>query len=974
MPIHIVHGVKDPSGDTTNPVTVKISLPTTAFTVTDVQLWTFSGSSGSTSTTGTKSSSPPAAGNLGNFSIGKLGANDKVIVVIEGYFTHAGSYSIPFVAERLGSSPATEGPPTQNSVLNINVQNITLPVDISVTKQVKDPSGAFGPTATWPFGTTVSYKITVKNLTAQQPDGSTDLYLGNLLELTDTITAPNPNGVAIDITPTYYPCTSSAGADCMAQPAPASLITWNRGPVSWPFSLFTITYPAGSKGLLPAGGGSFEIKFDLLLGTKELCYHASQTNQLDNTASVSYADGSPFNDTVAANNTSTATVTLSGGPSTPCPPISAITVKKELISPVTAPPLPAPQPWGPFTYRISITNTTTGTLSNLQIQDDLNGAGTSPFTADFVAGSSNPTCNPACSSPLPVSNKPIVGSWPILFKAQFLPLAKGNTQTVDYKVTYDAPCTEISPPPTTPTTGGTISNRAVLISGATGSDMVDVPMVALPPCDLQVTKTQNPSVTSFASYPQTLNYHVQFKNNSAKTITVGSVLDAMSIDSVTYGDVPVDYSYGGGTAGSPCTVNNVTMPSGAVLSKPLTPLTPSLVPYMLDSWKGIRVIDFSGAIFGAGGTIDCDVTATLNQPPTDDSLCQGEVTGRAPPHFVNEAFMDLLPYNSYYNPPSYPVWHKEVTTQLPYCVSISVHKTTPSTAYPGGPITFNLTVTNEGNDPLSNIVLQDNVPTWVANPATWHWSCTSGPCTGSGTGNLSVTIAPSPLTLAPHASATVTITGTAPDALGSYCNDDHAEIKPFPALTYFEGVESLKNGEACVDVKPADGTPTPTPTASPVDTGSPTPTPTPTPIASPGCAQVTGDARCLPNGGYTYTFTVKNNSGKPMSQILLTPMQGSTFTLTPQLTNLPTPLQSGQSTTVTTNISNVKPGDKVCFFVSLMSDKAPCCIVQVCPTLPQCGGVSPTPTVSSSTPPTLRQPPARQQRPPPPSRRGKRRP
>jgi hypothetical protein len=59
---------------------------------------------------------------------------------------------------------------------------------------------------------------------------------------------------------------------------------------------------------------------------------------------------------------------------------------------------------------------------------------------------------------------------------------------------------------------------------------------------------------------------------------------------------------------------------------------------------------------------------------------------------------------------------------------------------------------------------------------------------------------------------------------------------------------------------------------------------------------------------------------------------------------------------VTTNIGNIKPGDKVCFFVSLMSDKAPCCNIQVCPTLPRCGDVTPAPTVTSSFPPTPRHP------------------
>jgi len=103
------------------------------------------------------------------------------------------------------------------------------------------------------------------------------------------------------------------------------------------------------------------------------------------------------------------------------------------------------------------------------------------------------------------------------------------------------------------------------------------------------------------------------------------------------------------------------------------------------------------------------------------------------------------------------------------------------------------------------------------------------------------------------------------------------------------------------------------------------------------CAQVKDkEIRCQPNGGYTYTFDVTNNSGNDVQQILLTPPAGSTFTLSQQVFNLSPPLHNGQSTTLTVNIGNVKPGDKVCFFVTLMSKDGPCCTVQVCPALPGC--------------------------------------
>jgi hypothetical protein len=100
---------------------------------------------------------------------------------------------------------------------------------------------------------------------------------------------------------------------------------------------------------------------------------------------------------------------------------------------------------------------------------------------------------------------------------------------------------------------------------------------------------------------------------------------------------------------------------------------------------------------------------------------------------------------------------------------------------------------------------------------------------------------------------------------------------------------------------------------------------------------VAKEIRCEPNGSYTYTFTTTNNTGGDMSQILLTPAAGSAFALGPQLFNLSSPLHNGQSTTQSATIGSVKPGDKVCFFASLMSDKAACCTVQVCPTLPVCG-------------------------------------
>jgi hypothetical protein len=110
------------------------------------------------------------------------------------------------------------------------------------------------------------------------------------------------------------------------------------------------------------------------------------------------------------------------------------------------------------------------------------------------------------------------------------------------------------------------------------------------------------------------------------------------------------------------------------------------------------------------------------------------------------------------------------------------------------------------------------------------------------------------------------------------------------------------------------------------------------------CATVTaGEAVCKGDGsgGYTYTFSVTNNSGKDVVQILLTPKSGSGIVLSEQVFPFPnplfpTPLHNGQSTTITVDIGNVKPGTPPCFLVTLMTKDGPCCTVEVCPVLPDC--------------------------------------
>jgi uncharacterized repeat protein (TIGR01451 family) len=946
-PIYIIYGIQDPNATSTTPaVSVKVTLPAaSAFTATGVKALKFPG--------GTLLSTQPTLGPSGTlangYSIGQLTSpNDQVIIVIDGYFTQASSYPISFSASGAGVSETTN--------ININATCPNKPTNLAIKKEVEAlPGGSYGTSASVTYGTSVRYRITVTNTAALQTNHSTDLYLGGLLQVSDYLSTPSSNDVRLDTTISNYQCTSSAGAASMACPSGSSNFILPRGSGLQLPSSAGFTYPGGSNGFLP-GGSSCTITFDVLIKSPDTC-SPSDKNSLANAASVNYMGGSL--------SSSSATVDITGlaAKSTPCPtpaPTPALTVTKKITNP-TGSGIP-PYPWGStLTYQIQFTNTYSTPLTGIKLYDQLYGSGTPAFTATFSPSSTNPICSPAaCTNTSPtVTTSTGVGSNanasnPIyLFATDIDPLPAGQTETVTYQVKYDAPCGDVNTP-------GDIQNRAVLGGTVTGfTAYVPAKMPAVSLCALEVDKRETTGVTAFSSYPQNLSYHVVFKNNSPQPITVGTVVDSIIEDSAGYGNLPIAYSYqctvkpNGVSSSSP----SVTIPTTA--SALTQPGAASVAGYSTSSTYGNQLLNFSGSTFQPGGYIDCTLDVTLKAPSTTDSLCEGN---KKMHDFINAAYMNLTPGN-YNKPPTMPApssqWYQDVTTPLPDCVSIIVQKAAPQTVTPGGAVTFTITVTNTSTSPVSGVILQDIVPTTLTGPYTWQ--CQTG-CTSvsptSGTGDILATLTNLPA----GGSITMTLKATAPDQIPAtaICNTATATFTPaplppntypLPPNTYFEGdPATLTMAPACIQVVPAVGgtSPTPTATATPRDTGSPTPTATATATPTPAaCAVVTDkEIKCAPGGGYTYTFNFKNNSGSTMSQILLTPVGGGAFTLSPQLSNLTSPLQNGQSTPVTVNIGNAKPEDKVCFFASLMADQTACCTVQVCPALPNCNATTTSPTPS----------------------------
>lgn len=109
------------------------------------------------------------------------------------------------------------------------------------------------------------------------------------------------------------------------------------------------------------------------------------------------------------------------------------------------------------------------------------------------------------------------------------------------------------------------------------------------------------------------------------------------------------------------------------------------------------------------------------------------------------------------------------------------------------------------------------------------------------------------------------------------------------------------------------------------------------------CGVKTNEISCKTDGsgGYLYTFTVTNDTGYVVTDVLLTPKPNSGITITPQQPTLPPGgIAIGASLTLNATISGGKPDEKACFTVTLMTADGECCSTEVCPVLPECCAVA----------------------------------
>jgi len=171
------------------------------------------------------------------------------------------------------------------------------------------------------------------------------------------------------------------------------------------------------------------------------------------------------------------------------------------------------------------------------------------------------------------------------------------------------------------------------------------------------------------------------------------------------------------------------------------------------------------------------------------------------------------------------------TITIPQRADVVAVKTGPNTVDPGGSITYNITVTNNGPSAATNVIIRDTLPAGV----TFN-SASDGGTFNNGTVNF-----PPIPSLAAGASINRTITVTAPTTGGPLLNI----------------------------VASTSDTPDPTPTNN---DGSQPPARVITTITPPGADLITtktGPATVAPGGTITYTITTRNDGPNPATNVII---------------------------------------------------------------------------------------------------------
>jgi hypothetical protein len=672
----------------------------------------------------------------------------------------------------------------------------SLPTDLAI---VKTATPATVNVSTGPQ--VVHYQITISNTGA----GATDVFLGPFLTLQDRLSIP---ATSVPLIASYVAgsstCTPTAGSDCLApvpvavtppltlSPAGADFIQWK--------------YATGSQGLLKAGG-SMVLTYDVTIAPVPgmTCRKQINGDRVINRAYVALVaaplvTGGPttvIGDTNPANNTtaaSTSDVQVTTGATVTNPLCGdAPGVVLQLVK-SQSPPNPASGFLWPttVTHRLELTNLSpTRTISNIQLHNashtlgDLvqEGLGTPPFRATIVAAlCSSSICS---GTVLPSSlSQQLTGyddiKWMFgttIYASSTTHLAPGEIRWFTLQLTYSNPACDsypaIAPKPIgnifRATYQDVLQGTSIPTTVTVESNRIITLMNPPSPCNLQVVKSVDPPTTKVV-FGQPFSYTVRFKNTGSQAQTYGTLRDVIRISPgyATYLSVDYQYTCAAFAAGSVTGFPGSTLTMGTVLVSNVS------LPQ-----QGVPIIQNTGPVtFQPGARLNCSVTVKVHGPSPSDPYCASEGT------FDNAAFADTsASYNSSLQWPANttPGNFAIASLPLPRCFNLVVNKRVvnppapPWTTVNGGPITYDVTLTNYGapitgtpGSPWNGPVLTDifSSPSPFTTPAFVNVKVGSAVTACGTAGTLPCAWIPGPSAPAPFNPSTMGIRtlGTGPGA------------------------------------------------------------------------------------------------------------------------------------------------------------------------------------------------------------------
>ena len=354
---------------------------------------------------------------------------------------------------------------------------------------------------------------------------------------------------------------------------------------------------------------------------------------------------------------------------------------------------------------------------------------------------------------------------------------------------------------------GTLTNTVTVATPAgvtdpnagNNSSTVTTTVTATPTtADLYAVKTGPSTVGPNAS----ITYMVVVGNSGPSAVTNATFSDV--VPSAVTG---VNWTCGGATAGASC---GTTSGSGNNISTTIASLP-------------------------VGGTVIFTITGT----------------GPSSGSFVNSAL--ITPPSGVSDPDPTDNIAGPVITNVVITADLAITKTDGSATYtPGGTVIYNIVVTNNGPDAVTNAAVADTLPAAVTSAA---WTCTASAGSSCGAANGAGNIA-STVSLLSGGTATYTVT---------------AQIS--------SGATGNLVNTATVTAPPGVTDPTP-------GNNSATDTDTPNTITDLAITKTDGAATYTPGGGITYTIVVTNNgpsnaTGASIADTIPASITGTTITCTP---------------------------------------------------------------------------------------------